>query len=286
MDQKKENMKLLRDLIFASFGVISIIAYLSKFFFYVNGYFQFNEWITVVISLVGALIGGIFTMLGVVLTLNKNISWNEDKEKKEKEILEKKEREEIKVLALQIYSEIEVYVNSIREYTLNVLDLKIKYALTNNCDGDRFEEKCKQWIWINDIYFMSDNIKDNFYALVSKDIFQEKNKLINSFIKLNINHERTKQIFYSDASRSVILLNNMNYYILNKDFIGYRIRVFSDTTQEIFDNIKNNPKQFNNMVKRVEDLGKELEKFKEKNIISEDIETLLIELKEVMENNA
>lgn len=78
----------------------------------------------------------------------------------------------------------------------------------------------------------------------------------------------------------------MNYYILNKDFIGYRIRVFSDTTQEIFDNIKNNPKQFNNMVKRVEDLGKELEKFKEKNIISEDIETLLIELKEVMENNA
>lgn len=151
MNQKKENMKIIRDLIITLTIIILIISYFSKFFFYVNGYFQFNEWITSFIGLIGAGMGGIFTMLGVVLTLNRNISDQEKKEKKE-----------LVRIAYLINIESKLFLESIESYLLNmklgelivIKDFSAKLKKEENFRG--FYEKR---------YIISDSYKDNVTKL-------------------------------------------------------------------------------------------------------------------------
>ena len=59
-----ENLKLIVELSVFALLVMAGIAYFSKSAFWVDGYLQVNEWTSAIISLIGAFVGGIFTMLG------------------------------------------------------------------------------------------------------------------------------------------------------------------------------------------------------------------------------
>ncbi|ELU5586532.1 hypothetical protein SCB17_000931 [Clostridium perfringens] len=286
MEYKSKNIKTLVWVIVITIILFLGIAYISSKFFYIDYYFQYKDWMISLVSLAGALVGGIITMFGVVLTLNRSISEKEELNRKEKEKLEKEKKEELKITALQVYHEIKAYIESVKNYNLKVLELKLKYGLNDSCDGDEFEKECKKWTWINDLYFMSDDVKDLFYKLVSENVFENKDKMIKTYISINTNHERTKRVFYSEARRSIELMNNMGCGILKYEFIKYRNDVYLNITEENYNMIILNPAKSGPMYRLTLNLKKQLEKFKNENIVIDDINTLLNELNRVYENNA
>ncbi|MDK0582261.1 hypothetical protein [Clostridium perfringens] len=169
MKKKKDNVKLIFELILLSIGLIFIIAYLSKFFFYVDGYFQFNEWIASIIGLIGALIGGIFTMVGVIYTLNSSIS-DKESEKNEK----------IKRLKFILKYEIEYFIDSLKNEILNYTEKKLKIleGNLNVFNGSREKNIFK----IENVYKMDSRFKEYMYELILLDNSDDfKDELIEFF---------------------------------------------------------------------------------------------------------
>lgn len=278
-----DNMDLLSNLIKFSLILLIVVSAIALIFFRDGSDLDYKGWITLVISLGGAIVGGIFTMLGVVLTLNRSITEKEELEKEKQLSKEIDKKEKLKVMSLQVYYEIDSYINSIKKYTLNVLDIKIKYGFKENVDDNKIEELCRGWIWINDIYFMADNIKDIFYKIMSNGDFEDKENLIKTFVKLNINHERTKRLFNSDERRSVEVLNNMAIDVLSDEFINYRLEVFNKINPITPKMIEYSTDEYIDIKNFKKHCREEWALFKSKNVFSEDINKLLNELKRVME---
>ena len=116
MNQKiKDNMELLKQIIKFSCMLLFVVASISLAFFWNNDGIDYKTWIPLVVSFGGALAGGIFTMLGVVLTLNKSITLEEERRK-----------DEINKLALIVYSELKAYANSVKEYNSDCITLKLR----------------------------------------------------------------------------------------------------------------------------------------------------------------
>lgn len=223
MNKKKENMKTLFYIICVSGAFFLVISALSSFFFYVNGYFQFKDWIISVVSLAGALIGGIFTMLGVVLTLNRNIS---DKEKDEKIYL--------RTQCFIVKSEIKSYLDSIEKCVKNAINNKI-YELSSDTDG--FDYFCDLLLTFDSIYFMTDSLREKFYEVISKLDHDNKKNIINIFINLYTNHEMIKKICLDKSNKSEDILNKL----IIKNFNGNFIMIKSN----IFDSVDDIRKDFN-----------------------------------------
>ncbi|XZK28621.1 hypothetical protein ACSXCN_08705 [Clostridium perfringens] len=142
-----ENLKLIGELSAFALIVISGIAYFSKYAFFVDGYLQVNEWTATIISLIGALIGGIFTMLGVVFTLNKSIS---DQEKKNK-------KELVRLIYL-IQMESKLFLESIESYLLNI---KLGELIVIKNLNAEFKEENRFSGFYEWRYIISDSYKDN-----------------------------------------------------------------------------------------------------------------------------
>ncbi|HBI7143882.1 TPA: hypothetical protein K8M87_002109, partial [Clostridium perfringens] len=104
INYKKENSKLLKDLVILILCIIIVIGAFSWIYFS-DGYFR--EWIGLISSLIGSLIGGIITMVGVILTLNRTID-SEEEQKKEK----------IKKLKMILRFEIENFIISFEKEIL------------------------------------------------------------------------------------------------------------------------------------------------------------------------
>lgn len=248
--------------------VILLVSWFISFDYFKEGYFR--DFIVMFIGLIGALSGGAFTMLGVVISDNSN---------KKKEIENRKK--EIKRLALIVNKEINSYVKSIEAFNFNVLDLKLKKIV---CTDEEFEKRCKSFVWSDEIYFLSDDVKEKFYTLMNELEFNDREQLIDTFIKIYSNMIRVRKIYESDKRRSVELLNNMAIGCFDKEFIDFRITVFKNINNESYDKCLKD-KKLDEYDEAINSYKGYLKYYKEKSIISEDIKKLLNELKNVYEGN-
>lgn len=248
--------------------VILLASWFLSFDYFKEGYFR--DFIGMFIGLIGALSGGAFTMLGVVIS--DNSSKNKENENRKREI---------KRLALIVNKEINAYVKSIETFNFNVLELKLD---KKNYTDEEFENWCKSFIWIDEIYFLSDDIKEKFYTIVSEVEFNNKEKLIETFIKIYSNMIRVKKIYESDKRRSVELLNNMAIGCFENEFINFRIDVFIKINDENYRKYSDD-NTFYEYENAINSYSAYLKYYKESSIISKDIVELLNELKSVYESD-
>lgn len=210
---KIENLKLIVELSVFALLVMAGIAYFSKSAFWVDGYLQVNEWTSAIISLIGAFVGGIFTMLGVVLTLNRNIS---DKENEEEKYL--------RTQAFIVKSEIEAYMKSIEKCVIRAIDTKtFELSLDDNND---FEYYCDMSMVFDDIYFMSEGVRESFYKIISKVNYDNKKEIINIFIKLYTNHEKIKKLCSNKNNKAIEILNKLIISNCNSNLVILKSNIF------------------------------------------------------------
>ncbi|MDM0744605.1 hypothetical protein QTI42_03015 [Clostridium perfringens] len=225
MDKKKENIKTLFYIICASLALFLVISSLSSFFFYINGYFQFKDWISSVVSLAGALIGGIFTMLGVVLSLNRSISEREELEKKEVEKRIREEREFLRTQSFIVKSEMESYLKSIDKCVMRAIQNKI----FDLCSTDKsFDDFCDIFMVFDNIYFMTDGVREKFYEIISRVECDDKKDIINIFIKLYTNHERIRKICCDKEENSIDILDKVIINNFNSELIVFKSEIFNE----------------------------------------------------------
>ena len=146
MNNKSENMKLLGYIICASIGVFIAVIAFSSLAFYINGYFQFKDWTILVVSLAGALMGGIFTMLGVVLTLNRSISDREEADKRQAEESSIEKKESIKTEIFIVKTEIEQFLDSIKNAMESEILLKHQNAIPESMRDLKVIENINDWL--------------------------------------------------------------------------------------------------------------------------------------------
>lgn len=155
--------------------------------------------------------GGIFTMLGVVLTLNRNISGKEDDEEKY-----------LRTQAFIVKSEIEAYLNSI--------EICVKHAINNkifelSLEDKNFDYFCDKLMTFNSIYFMADSVKEKFYEFISKIEYDNKKEMISIFIKLYTNHEKIKWICLDESSKPEEILNNLIFNNFKSELILLKVKM-------------------------------------------------------------
>ncbi|EGS5727766.1 hypothetical protein DDA98_03370 [Clostridium perfringens] len=247
--------------------LIFCICWVLSFNYFKEGYFR--DLIGISIGLIGALSGGAFTMLGVVISDNNN---------KKKEVENK--RKEIKRLALIVNKEINSYVKSIETFNFNILKLKLE---KKSYTDEEFEKWCKAFVWIDEIYFLSDDIKEKFYTIASEVEFNNKDKLIETFIKIYSNMIRVKRVYESDKRRSIELLNNMAIGCFKSEFIDFRIEVFRKINAEVYKEYLDSNRFFE-YTPLIDSYNEFLKYYEKTSIISEDIVELLNELKNVYES--
>ena len=241
MNKKKENMKTLACIIGASLGMFIAIISFSALLFYVDGQFQLKDYMISSISLAGALIGGIFTMLGVVLTLNRNIS---DKENEEEKYL--------KTQAFIVKSEIEAYLDSIE---ICARDAVCNKTFELSLDANDFDYFCDIFMTFNSIYFMADGVREKFYEFISKLEHNDKKEMINIFIKLYTNHEKMKGICLDKSSKPEDILNTLIVNNFKSELIILKRRLFDsvDSIKKEFQEGRLVGKDLENAIKGVID---------------------------------
>ena len=115
------------------------------------------------IGLLGVLISGVITMMGVVLTLNRNINSEQKAEKLE---LQKKQNK-IENLKMILKYEIEMFVQYSEEIVLSFINSIIA----------QWEDEKKEFLEIrdSDYYFISEKFNDFIYELLM--LSDEKDKV-------------------------------------------------------------------------------------------------------------
>lgn len=190
----QDSNELFKKVIEFSCFLLIITSVISCRFFYIDNQFDYKGWITLVASFAGALIGGIFTMFGVIKTIEND---------KKNKFLEEQER--LNNIKVRIKIEIEASLNSIREYYLNMLLVKKDWLKTVSHNMDKYyieinDDKILDWHQytmydvvtkvnpkIPEIYFLDLNIKNDFFELTNKVKFKDSNyreSILNEFIEL------------------------------------------------------------------------------------------------------
>ena len=236
MNRKKDNVKLIFELILFSIGFSIFIAYLIHFFFYVDGYFQFNEWMTSIVGLTGALIGGIITMAGVVYTLNSNIS---DKENET--------NDKIKKIKFILKYEIETFVNSLENEILNYTEK----SLNNSKDYLKYNQN-KNKFKRDNLYKMDIRFKEYMYYLILLDnnlngesnnnidenlieLYKNYSILIEKDFKTVSNIDDIESILYSFLDIRYVILIDQTIKMNNIDTLDNIIHFLEDK-EKIFEN--------------------------------------------------
>lgn len=190
----QDSNELFKKVIEFSCFLLIITSVISSRFFYIDNQFDYKGWITLVASFAGALIGGIFTMFGVIKTIEND---------KKNKFLEEQER--LNNIKVRIKIEIEASLNSIREYYLNMLLVKKDWLKTVSHNMDKYyieinDDKILDWHQytmydvvtkvnpkIPEIYFLDLNIKNDFFELTNKVKFRDskdRESILNEFIEL------------------------------------------------------------------------------------------------------
>ncbi|MFR5096408.1 MAG: hypothetical protein ACLTEA_01895 [Clostridium perfringens] len=190
----QDSNELFKKVIEFSCFLLIITSVISSRFFYIDNQFDYKGWITLVASFAGALIGGIFTMFGVIKTIEND---------KKNKFLEEQER--LNNIKVRIKIEIEASLNSIREYYLNMLLVKKDWLKTVSHNMDKYyieinDDKILDWHQytmydvvtkvnpkIPEIYFLDLNIKNDFFELTNKVKFKDskdRESILNEFIEL------------------------------------------------------------------------------------------------------
>ncbi|WP_415326704.1 hypothetical protein [Clostridium perfringens] len=179
---KKENYELLRDLTIL-IGVLVIVIGAISWGYFKDGYFR--EWISLIISLLGSLIGAVIAMAGVILTLNRSI----DSEEKQK-------LERIKKLKIILRFEIEKFISSFEKEILRYI-----YERKSIVDSDieqvhsKYEfETRKGEIKYKNIYKISSQFKEYIYELMLLDNNFKTNELMDFYEVYSILEEKLPDI--------------------------------------------------------------------------------------------
>lgn len=259
----KDNMDLLKDIIKFSIVLLIIVASISLKFFWNNDGIDYETWIPLVVTFAGSLIGGIFTMLGVVFTLNKSINLEEERKK-----------DELNKLALIIYSEVKAYADSIKEYNLDCIRLKLLKRLIDN---NEFEDIANKYDYRDKLYYISPNIREMFYEVIR---FDYDENILQYFIKLCDSEEKCKKYYKDNIECSnQKYLRKASLVWLSAGFNEYRMEVF-EGFNKANDNISYNKEESN---KYAISLNEQLDSF-EDNIFSNELIYVLDYLKKIIDS--
>lgn len=148
-DKKIKNNKILIIIGLVCVVLVVFIGSGTLFLFYKD---VVNDWITMMVSLIGSLVGGVLTMVGVILTLNSNYDSEETIRRKK-----------IYKLSLIILNEFEAYKSfsskCLENYILNTnLEIIHKEKLYTDFEDQSYEYPKP--------YEMISNIKELIYELI------------------------------------------------------------------------------------------------------------------------
>ncbi|XZK30818.1 hypothetical protein ACSXCN_04730 [Clostridium perfringens] len=224
---KKDNILSLIFILIMISSILCCVALVTLKYF-AQGYFR--EWIEIMVALIGALIGGVITMIGVVVTINRSFDIELRKEEKAK----KCEEEKIANLALIAYSEIKSYLESVKDYNVNIIKLKLD---NSSIDETEFWNIVNESDWRNDIYFVSSDIKKYFYNIVSKNYNED---IISKFIKFYTNHERIRRLQSLNNKINSAFIDDMNLYCLDQKFIEFKNDILKNINKDKFNEFLKN----------------------------------------------
>lgn len=260
MNKMKDNDEVFKKTVGFSIIVLISISAISSSFFYVDNIFDYKAWITLVVGLGGALAGGIFTMFGVIKTIE-----NEKNNRK----LEKKEY--LDNLRMRLNIEINHSLESIKEYYISALKTELDHLnLRLKLIDLGCEEKKKISILndkdfnnlllvspsVTDIFLCDLNIKNDFYELINNKEFIDKiyrKNILNEFFQF-YNFENK---LYELGSEHKIKSSKFKFYITNK----YISKKFTEVNA-ILETFISNPYEVNKIfgIEKLENEIKELEK--------------------------
>ena len=260
----KKNLKMMLLLIYIC--VLGLILFWFIYYKYYIGY-PFKEWISLMATLIASVLGGIFTMLGVVLTINRDI---DNENKKEKDMVQSK--------ALIVVSEMEAHIESAKDCICRMLNSRILKSDENELE---FFEKCGSYMIFDNIYFVSNNTKDYFYDVISKADYINKEKIIKSFINFYTIHERIRNFYKANNRNNRDFFNCViNSYFENK-VINIYITVFKNIkfiNEEMENDFYKNESYFEAELGELCDIIDEIEKT---NFITNEFKYILSFLKEI-----
>ncbi|MDK0903527.1 hypothetical protein QTI81_01880 [Clostridium perfringens] len=251
MNNKSENMKLLGYIICASIGVFIAVIAFSSLAFYINGYFQFKDWTILVVSLAGALMGGIFTMLGVVLTLNRSISDREEADKRQAEESSIEKKESIKTEIFIVKTEIEQFLDSIKNAMESEILLKHQNAIPESMRDLKVIENINDWLMeFEAIYFLNENVKYSFFDMVKNIKYDNKEVQIKNFVYLYQINSALK--YYLDKEHDRFLYKII-FYLFKEDVIG-KIKNLFEELENLDGNKSTNKEYMIDLEKRVKNI--------------------------------
>ena len=201
LKDKKENSQLLLELIGLSISILMVVG-ASTFYYFSDGYFR--EWLIMMIGLLGVLISGVITMMGVVLTLNRNINSEQKAEKLE---LQKKQNK-IENLKMILKYEIEMFVQYSEEIVLSFINSIIA----------QWEDEKKEFLEIrdSDYYFISEKFNDFIYELLM--LSDEKDKVyIRELLNFSYIYKNIKKTIDNDKNNNFIIVNTLCKEILKEE---------------------------------------------------------------------
>ncbi len=257
-----------------SSAIFLIVLVFTPFFFFIDNYFQFKDWITLIVSFAGALMAGIFTMIGVSKTIKDG-----------RVVREKEKFEYLNNTRITMKNEVEYSLKSIKEYYLNMLRVKLdwlkfvsedmeKYILieTKPYGFDKYimyDDVTKVNPEIPEIYFLDLNIKNDFFTLLNntKNIDESYREIVlNEFLNLYKFEKKLLDLSQIYHTKEHMFMFNINRIDIDKDFVGLNFFIIS-----AYLNLKENGIENG----KFEKLKTDLDNLKDKNIFGERYKNLL-----------
>lgn len=172
-DSKIKNMYLLGYMILICVCIIVIIGAFT-FLNFSHGYYR--DWLVMIITLIGSMSGGILTMVGVILTLNRN---EDDK-------LELDKRQ-IRKLSIIINNEFKEYIKvSTSCFNNHIKNLLLEYKYGESLY--KYDELQDEIMSIDKPHEMIPNIKELIYELMLLSNNTDECKNVLEFYKLYLKH--------------------------------------------------------------------------------------------------
>ncbi|EJT6167398.1 hypothetical protein N2W38_000965 [Clostridium perfringens] len=207
MSEKQNNDEFLEKTIKVSVMLFLGIAFMSIFFFKKGDSFDWSAWINLIVSFIGALLGGIFTMLGVKITLDKQNNF-ELQVKKDKKL---KNKIEIQKISSILYYESHEFLLSV------TISIEILSSFLIHKQGEikdlSFYKK-----FFRGLYEVSDNFYDSIKDLINcnfdflgEDFVKFKKCVIKNLLEINNINNKLKKLNTSDKEEC----ESMYYQLCN-----------------------------------------------------------------------
>lgn len=215
MSEKQNNDEFLEKVIIVSVILFLVILLTSVFCFKKEDKFDWGAWINLIVSFIGALLGGIFTMWGLKVTLDKQNKF--EIQMKEDEKL--KSKIEIQKISSILYYESHQFLLSLTG-SIEILSSFLIYKYDAKKDL-LFYKKI-----FNDLYEVSDNFYDSIKDLINcnfdfleEDFIKFKKTVIKNLFEINNINNKLKKLNINDIEECESMYYNL-CNLLNKSLMN------------------------------------------------------------------